>query len=369
MGTAAVAHQYQKSADAVASVPCLLAPCARRCLHLLFLCLLVAFLTPSLPALAISTCPVPGEPPTRLLTATSIDSLGAGIARRNLQLWRQTDSLYEAGVFGRPQTPDARHRARIHFQLRALTGMDCIAEMALQAPGTAQVVESSLLRPFGEDYANYGVYPARFLRAGTVGGGGFHLSYQFPETYRGRISLGGELFRARVEVIGADDGSTTRGLRLSLPTALNKTIDLLYEPVVCGRMRESIVVDRGDTLRVQILESLQGMRVHRAGWHRLGAITVWRSETHGHRDPARLRIGSCAYFPNLVLRLPGFLPDVHLNDLRDADFPMPILRADWYRAKAQAPPGWVAVDAGGSVTPWEGIGPRPRVLEEWFTDL
>lgn len=304
----------------------------------------------------------------RRLTATDVDSIGRSLSAANLRLWSGTDSLYRCGAFGPPATLRAREGARLHLQLRALTGMECVTGMARSITPAAAIDEAALDRPFGRLYANYGVYPATFLTGGAIGEGAFALDYRYPAAFEGVLALGGELYPASIEPVRSAGGRVVPGLAVTMATALHRTVTLVYEEKLRGRAREEIVVDRGDTLVIRCLDRLEGMHVRRAGLHAIGALVTWRNLPHGARLPSRPRAGACAWLPGLALRLPGPLPDVGLEDLRDFDFPMPVAPSAWYDTMARSSPDWITVDATGTLSPWKGTGPRPRVLEEWFPD-
>jgi len=157
-------------------------------------------------------------------------------------------------------------------------------------------------------------------------------------------------------------------VQLEFPTSQYKVVDLLYEPRFCGRIRVERMVDRGDTLEVQLLQDLEGLSVHRWGVHRLAAIILWRSVTRGTRirdaAPGGLRL-----FPGIKLRLPAFLPDLGFDDLRDFDLPSPIFSYEWFNRMETDGPEWIAVHRGGTMSPWNALGPRPAFLDQLCPDL
>jgi len=307
-----------------------------------------------------------GEVP-RYVGEASMDSLGRQLHRHNLRVWLRTDSLYRAGAFGPPGSEEAKNRARIHLQLRVETGMSYIRRLTEGA--LLWVDETSLRRPFGDVYANYGVYPIYFLRRALAGKGGFCMGYDYPEGLERTLTMGGVRVKAKVERIDPDGDPKIRVLTLDYPTAMHKTVQLLYEPTFCGEVRSERVIDRGDTLDVVRLEGLEGLWVRRWGLHRLAAVAVWRSAVRGERDPANPRVGACAYFPSLDLHLPIFLPNVGLDDLRFFDYPAPVFDFGWLSAEEKDPPDWITISLNGSVSPWEPVGPRPEVLEAAYPDL
>ncbi len=324
-------------------------------------------------ALALLALPTPdpgvGAATARVFSAAEVDSIGRSIADGNDRTWSETDSLYRAGWFGAPGTPAARHGARVHYHLRVRTGMECITEMTRCAGHGITIDGTALERPFGRQYANYGIYPVYFLESGLIGAGRFRLDYLYPAAFFGELLLGGEPFPVSVEPVQASDRRPSPALTVTMPTALNKSVSLVFDARVLGRAREETIIDRGDTLTLRILDELEGMYVRRAGLHPIGAIMTWRNVTHGRSAPLHPRLGASVYLPRLALRLPGPIPDLRLHDLRDMDYPMPIVRSEWFDQAALSPPEWLTVRADGTMSPWDAVGPQPRILEEWFPDL
>jgi hypothetical protein len=302
----------------------------------------------------------------RYLREESVDSIAGRLAAINMRVFAATDSLYRAGAFGSPGSDEAEEGARIHFHMRAATGMDYITEFATGEP--LWVNEQSLITPFARKYENYGVYPIRFLVRALAGEGGFCMLYDFPDAFDAMVPMGGLTVRAHMDEVGGG-GRRREALSLALPTSQYKTVDLLYESRFCGRVGAETVVDRGDTLLVQILDDLDGVSVRRWGTHRMRAIVIWSNLVHGDRDPVHPRLGAVAYFPHIQLRLPLFLPDLGLADLRDFDQPNPIFPFYWYRDMAERPVDWITADERGNLYPWKSYGPRPGFLDERFPDL
>jgi hypothetical protein len=308
------------------------------------------------------------RPDLRYLSDGGVDSLmQQEVVGRNLRAWAATDSLYHRGVFGRPGTKEAKGKAAIHFHLRAATGMTYIGSFATGA--MLMTDEKALRHPFGEVYENYGVYPIRFLERVVAGEGGFCMEYALPDQFDEVLSLAGMKVHAHLDHLSDGGREKVPALSLEYPTTNYKTVDLLYEARFCGRVHFEQIVDRGDTLELQILEDLDGLSVRRWGTHRMRAIILWRSVTVGDRDPVNPRLGACAYFPHIVLKMPIFLPDLGLADLREFDLPDPIMPMDWFCRTAEHPPDWISVTPDGYVSPWVAVGPRPKILEDRFPDL
>jgi hypothetical protein len=287
--------------------------------------------------------------------------------------WERADSLFRAGVFGDPRSEDARTKTLTHFKLRTRVALDYLADLCAD-PTVHRVTEPGLTRPFGAWYANTTVFPIRFLEQGTVGIGGFCLRYGLPAvsskggSFDQQVMLGGVPVRVHSDHVREDDAPDLRpALSVEFSSRLDASIELLFLSEVCGRARRETIVDRGDTLELITVTDIQGMYARRAGTHRLGALVFWRSVTAGERDPARPRAGACAHFPRISIRLPFFLPDLGLDDLRDFDLPNPVISMDWVRTRPSKP--WVSVSPDAFFHPWEAIGPRPVEVDRRFPDL
>jgi len=302
------------------------------------------------------------------LTEQGIDSVGRGLSRHNEGAFFETDSLYNSGRFGRPGSSEAREGARTHFGLRARSGIDYIVDMGL-SQSTQVTEESALMEPFGLRYANTTLYPLRFLSRARAGHGGFCMEYQPPPDFEEVMPLGGFPVKVYTTSISWKGAAPVAGLGVRFESAMHKNLDLLYATNYCGRVSSEIIVDRGDTLELRTLHDMDGIYVAKAGVHRMTAIICWRSLVRPFRDPERARLGACAYFPEISIRLPSFLPDLGLDDLRDFDVPQPVLEMDWFARRQTHLPDWIDVHLDGGFKPWRARGPRPKILEERFPDL
>jgi hypothetical protein len=314
---------------------------------------------------ACDVCQPPDGAAIHDLGEAGIDSIGRSLSRHNIALWARTDSLYRAGCFGRPGSGPARGRARTHFLLRAWSGLDYLAQLA----GDGRFLradERSLEGPFGARYANTAIYPLRFLREAVVGPRGFRMEYEILGEVDERMPVGGSPVRVRTDRVRLGDGASVPGLSLEILSQLHKRAEMLFTERFCGRVTTETLIDDGDTLEVISMTDIEGMYARKAGTHGVAAVSVWRSRVVGDRDPRRPRIGACAYFPRIQLRL-SLLPDLGLDDLRDFDVPQPVVAVSW------ADPGprreWLRVLPGALFTPWGAQGPRPRVLRERYPDL
>lgn len=305
----------------------------------------------------------------RPFTEPLVDSVGSAYDRHNLAVLARTDSLYRAGRFGSPKSDEAKKRARTHFQLRTWNGFRYTAAFGTPRTEVVFADNETPFRPFAQVYANTAVYPLRFIRDAQVGLGGFCVSYAMPAKYDEVILDGGVRVRIYRDDIRGDDDQRVPVLSREVPTSEHKSVEMLFSETFCGRVKTSRVVDRGDTLEMVALTDLSGIHIRKFGLHQLGGLAEWRSVTHGDSDPAKPRLGAAAYFPSIHLEMPLFLPDLGLDDLRNFDYPFPLMSAAWFRNPPANVPAWLRVESTGTVKDWESAGPRPSVLSEMFPDL
>ncbi|MBK8232652.1 MAG: hypothetical protein IT349_03000 [Candidatus Eisenbacteria bacterium] len=317
----------------------------------------------------IPICLGNGGLPELPLTATITDSVGQALSRHNHRVVARTDSLYRAGRFGRPGSDEAKKRALIHFQLRSWSGFRYTADFANQTRQVLVAADDAPLAPFSADYANVAVYPLRFIDQVRIGRGGFCINYAIPDAYDEQILDGGVTVRIRRMDLELDHQGVRPVINREQPTSEHSTVELLYEACFAGRVTEERVVDRGDTLLFLSIDNIEGAHVRKFGTHRLGAITEWRSLVRGDDDPANPRIGAAAYFPEIHLEMPFFLPDLGLDDLRAYDYPLPVMETSWYRSPPSSLPEWLKVDPSGTIKNWKLHGPRPKALTERYPDL
>lgn len=319
---------------------------------------------------ACALCDGSGGLPEMPLTPSRTDSIGRAASRHNLRVIARTDSLYRSGHFGPPESPEAKRRALVHFQLRVWSGFRYTADLAGQRTHVVGIEDESALVPFARGYANVAVYPLRFIDRARIGRGGFCVQYNFPPKYDEKIVDGGVVVRVRRDEVELEQDRKAVVISREAPTSAHKTVELLYEPRLCGEVREERIIDRGDTLMLLAIENLDGAHVRKFGTHRLGAMAEWRSYTEGDRDPENPRLGACAYFPHIHLDMPFFLPDLGLDDLRDFDYPFPMMDANWFQTPAGSLPEWLKVDAtSGTIAGWKSAGPRPEEITRRYPDL
>lgn len=317
---------------------------------------------------ACEYCRPDPEAEFRALRRQDVDSIIGGHAAVNMRELARTESLYVAGFFGPVEGKATKAAALVHWQLRTRNGIDYVSGLA-SANHAYHATEAELLLPLGRDYTRVTMYPLRFLREAKVGTGWFCLHYDAPASFHEETWVGGDEVVIRGEPVRDAEDAPPPAILVEWPSRMHDALDVVLQRDLCGRVEKRTVVDRGDTLEVQILSEIEGLSVRRWGVHSLSALVFWRSVVHGDRDPARPRIGACAYFPAIHLRLPSFLPDLGLQDLREFDVPQPVLRTDRYQREAARGYRWVAFRSDRILVPWSPIGPYPVFLDESFPDL
>jgi hypothetical protein len=291
---------------------------------------------------------------------------GDRVAAQNRQAVARIDSLLRAGYFGPVDRESSRMEAERALKLVLRTAFDYIAELA-QDDVLFETSEEELLRPLADGFLNVGVYPVRTLARARIGCGRYCMEFALDGLSPGAIEQGGgleRLFLGNLDV-GSESVPT---LRVDFGVEGQGEIELFYLPRCCGNVSRFEVVDRGDTLDLVVLRELEGSYVRKAGVHAMRGVAFWRGRLpQGRWDPHGMRVGSVAYFPEIKFRLPLFLPDLGLEDLRGFDLPQPFWSSSDIRDRRL--PSWIQVSPGGTLKLWTGEGPRPEILEGIFPDL
>jgi hypothetical protein len=207
-----------------------------------------------------------------------------------------------------------------------------------------------------------GAFPYDRLARARVGHGRFRMDYDLVEGFRTTAEMMvGRRAEIRVERVRLHDAERPL-LRMEYPSGAHGTLEMLFDSPYRGVVERRTVVDRGDTLDLVLVREIEGVYVRKWGIHRLGGLATWRG-----RAPGAARVGAAAYFPAIKLRLPWFLPDLGLADLREFHVPHPVWERDFVRDPRRHPE-WLGLDPTGAMTDWESEGPRPRLLDEVFPD-
>lgn len=321
------------------------------------------------PIAACGYCELEEPSRRRDASASMVDSIGRAADQHNRAVFARTDSLYRVGRFGKPGSESGRRNARLHAQIRSWNGFTYTSVLAAHPTRLFTVSGEEPLYPFARSYANSAVFPLCFVDRAVIGPAGFCVTYHMPEVYDEWVKDGGVRVRVRRETVDAEKRRGIPMISRQMPTSLHSTVELLYENGFCGSVFTRTIVDRGDTLDILALRDLEGTWVRKLGFHRMGALLEWRSHVEGDRDPDNVRCGAVAYFPEISLSMPLFLPDLGLDDVREFDFPLPMLSSEFYERPADTPLDWLRVEPNGTIQEWRGAGPRPAIVSEICPDL
>ncbi len=307
-------------------------------------------------------------PPITLQRFTSrmATDVAARISDWNLALIARTDSLLRAGFFGPPAATEAAGEAARYFKYHALTSMDFISYLSTQRR-VAWESDEKEIAPFYYQYANPGVYPVWGLRRVLLGGGAFCMDFDVAPGFDAERMLGTRAVHLRADELKVD-GVTGRVWSMEMDIPNDGKAHYLFSERYKGRLRQFVIEDGGRPLKVTLLEDVEGFYVRKWGTHKCGGLVLWRTQlADGDRPGDGDCIGGAAYFPGLHLRLPGPLPDVDLDDLREFPGFQPLIAAD--RCNRADFPAWLAVGSDGAFRSWGSEGEIPRIVRDWFPDL
>lgn len=305
-----------------------------------------------------------------ILDGAAVDSIGRSFSRHNSRVVGLADSLYRAGRFGTIGEQATRERAMIFLQLRAWNAMHYLANLSTDERGVGHITDPDELAAYTDQYRNLAIYPLRFIEEARIGARAFCVRYNIPKGFDRHIPYGDETVRLRHERAKVPEVGRVDVICREHSPEPGKTLDLLFSTEnFSGDVLVERIVDRGDTLNLVTLANIEGLWVRKSGLHRMTALTVWWNDVDGLRDPANVRIGGCAYFPEIKFALPSFLPDLDLADLRDFAFPPPIFATELFRNPQFVFPAWIETFANGQFRGWQSHGPRPRLVEQRFPDM
>ena len=72
------------------------------------------------------------------------------------------------------------------------------------------------------------------------------------------------------------------------------------------------------------------------------------------------------YIPGLRFRLPLYLPDINIDDLREIELAMPVMCLDYLAQQKQ--PVWLGADENLTFEKWKGYGDVPPAIRNRFPD-
>ena len=298
------------------------------------------------------------------LSVADLMARAAQMAARNLDTIARIDGDLEAGAFGPPATSQARQRANLVARLSLQNWYSFLFPLAIDS-AHVYIIGREAIAAVGARYAEPGVFPTAHLVELRVGRGGACARYDLAEDDEGWTIMGGRAHRFRVRSRRID-GVQRRVMELEWVSAAAGKARVLVAENYC--FKTELVEGHGDAPRVFLVYDLRGSWVKKAGLHRPGGFAFWTTSP-GPRGPAPAghAVGSVMYISALKLRLPLFLPDFDLNDVRELGLPLPFVEAR--RIDRGELPAWlVSVERKGQVVTWDGAGAVPAVVTARFPD-
>lgn len=287
------------------------------------------------------------------------------VAARNMTTIRRIDRDLNGGAFGPPSSARARQHANVVARLSLENWYAFLFPLATDS-ARVYIIDREAIAAVGSRYAEPGVFPAAHLKELRVGRGGVCARYDLTEDDEGWTVMGGRGHRFRVRSRRIQ-GVSRRVLELEwASSAAGKSKVVLADTY---SFRVEVVEAPGEVpTRVFLAYDIRGSWIRKAGLHRPTGFAFWASAPDALGRPAAGHaIGSAIYIPDLKLRLPLFLPDLGLNDLRQLGLPLPFLEAR--RIENGELPGWLV--SGGKeheVVTWDGAGSVPVVVTARFPD-
>jgi hypothetical protein len=301
------------------------------------------------------------------INPATLDSINLAYSRYNQWVVARADSFLQAGDYGDPHSDEARVRARLYVQLHSRNAMETIFHLAT-GPGLAWLDHSEDFEDLLASYANIAMYPLRQIARARVGRGAFCMRYDIPARYDQVVPLGDTTIRLRSDRLRLQAGAVVPIWSREWLAGDGDKLELLYEEGFTGRVSKEVIVDEGDEIELTTFSDLCGVYVRRHGVHRLNAMVFWRNRANGDDLPEHPRIGAAAYFPNITIELPVFLPDLGLDDLREFPYPPPILESELFVSPETSFPSWLRGNRRGEFEDWRSWGPRPSLLDARFPD-
>jgi hypothetical protein len=303
------------------------------------------------------------------LDAAAIDSVAGEISERNLDLIERIDEAYREGRYGEPGSPTAREDALAAFIYGAMTAFDFVVSLASQKDAIFTTSEADLRQAFTKRLRNPGFYPVINLTEARMGFGKFCLHFAVEAEGKREIVVGGEKTQAWPEDLRFSD-ELVRVLNVEMKTFSYDRVHIIYEEYSGGEYEVVDAEIEGTPVEIIFINNIEGMYIRKWGFHRSGGVAIWKSLSRGLEPPPRDQryLGAAAYFPALKLELPWFLPDIGLHDLRNFDYPEPLLTLDAVEELQGRKLDWVHIQRNLRFSNWEGQGTVPDLVAERFPD-
>ncbi len=300
------------------------------------------------------------------LDSENVDTVAGRISNWNLNLINRTDSLYLAGFFGEVNSKRAAGEAKRYFKYHSLSSIDFITYLSAQTEVVWETNEKEIDNYF-KGFANPGIYPVWGLKRARMGGGAFCMEFTIQQSFDAERMLGLRPVHLRATKFDPPPEKGRMAWDLEMPTLENGQANYLFCNKYSSRVRKFITEDNGVALEVLILDDIEGFYVKKRGVHRCTAMIFWRNLlTPDQWPPENPCLGAAAYFPNLTFKLPSFIPDIGLNDLRQFTAFQPLINAADCRSGSV--PAWLALNSEGVIENWSNEGDIPGIIREWYPD-
>lgn len=301
---------------------------------------------------------------TRLTREDVLRAIGE-LAEQNAARLEGIDALLRCGALGDPGGRQAEERAHLMARLAMLNLHRFLYRFAADERVVYEAdaaVLGELMKGFSEPL----LFPVARLERVRMGRGRVCVRYDLSRLESGWTMMGGKRFRYRVRDLQIE-GQPRRVLEVTYKSAMAGGIDLLLASHY-GFEVEHLRGSEPAPYELFVGHGVDGGWVRKHGLHRPSAFMFWVSpqDELDASLPAVPLAGVALYIPGLKFRLPGFLPDIDLDDLRSLGLPMPILPVDGLRQRWR----WRWLDREGPLDfgSWEGVGPIPPAVRARFPE-
>lgn len=304
--------------------------------------------------------------PVRDLTVDDARRIGDFYSAHNIATLASLDSLRLAGRYGPPESARARKQVHLLARMKTMNAYSYMIHYGAD-PDTVWQADEQALGPAFASFSDPGIVPLVKLKRARMGRGHMCARYDLSEKMQSYTMIGDRKLSVRIDDVRIQ-GRTVRCLIMDLPTSLHDVVEVWLTEHVSMDVDHPFLDGPPGPYEAYILEHMHGLWVHKGGIHRPDAFVFWVTPraSIGWDLPERPLAGARIYVPHLRLKLPGFLPDIGFEDLRDVDLPQPILALDYFRGDRYPP--WLEPMSMRGFKGWEGVGPLPPAMRKRFPD-